>query len=81
MNDKITLKDCPFCGSDKISLCQWADTENPNTTWIECTNCGISQDSFHHEDAEDVKGIAIMMWNTRVVESVCSCCDERNYKN
>lgn len=60
------LLPCPFCGSDKVELSQWRDTENPNATWVECTNCGVMQDTFHHDDPNHVKGIASMMWNTRV---------------
>ena len=67
-NQELKLLDCPFCGG-KAAICQWRDTENPNATWVECTNCGVCQESKHDEDADFVKGIAAMLWNTRVPDT------------
>jgi uncharacterized Zn finger protein len=56
---------CPCCGSE-ARICQWRDTLDPNATWVECPECGIMTDSFHHADAEEAKAMAAAVWNRRV---------------
>jgi len=56
---------CPCCGSE-ARICQWRDTLDPMATWVECTECGIATDTFHHEDREEATAMAAAVWNRRV---------------
>jgi hypothetical protein len=60
------LKPCAHCGYE-ARLCQWRDTLEPNATWVECPDCGIMTDSFHHEDPEMAKEMAAAIWNRRAL--------------
>lgn len=52
------------CGAN-AALCQWRDTLKPNATWVECTNpdCGMTTDSYQHDDAEQAKAEVVRRWN------------------
>lgn len=51
-----TLKSCPFCGNEYISVIPSVDK---NVYWCKCEECGVSTKCF------DEKAKAVEFWNRR----------------
>lgn len=66
------LKDCPFCGSDRVKLC-W-DTVSLGdlcqTASVLCTNCGVSSKSCRSANEMEAKMEVIRIWNRRAGDFV-----------
>ena len=45
----------------KPTVRQWLYTLKPHATWIECS-CGVTTDSFHHDDPQEAKRLAWKAW-------------------
>jgi len=56
--ETVALKPCPFCGSQKVWLTDWA---NPA---IQCRNCHLVVDTESLMDEEEL----VERWNRRVEE-------------
>lgn len=57
---EIKLKECPFCGSDRLYITE-RNYFGENYCTISCIECHISQTGNEFETKED----AIEQWNTR----------------
>lgn len=54
------LKPCPFCGADKVAVCQ-SERANP-VFWVECISCNAETQPSTN------KAEAIAAWNTRATD-------------
>ena len=57
----MKLRECPFCGSDKVGFCPDEEQylESTITGFIWCNGCGFTSDSFYSEK------VAAKKWNRR----------------
>ncbi|MBU2647522.1 Lar family restriction alleviation protein [bacterium] len=60
------MKECPFCGSDKIRICVSKGPDGPDSYFCECETCGatgpIKEDIW---DTTDTDKKAVLRWNVR----------------
>lgn len=75
---EIKLKECPFCGSDRLYITE-RNYFGENYCTISCIECHISQTGNEFETKED----AIEQWNTRnpmdrIVERLEELADNSN---
>jgi len=68
IENKIKLKQCPFCGGDADLWGASGGGINDMTHWVSCTKCYCGTDVFGSESE------AVESWNSRVIENIkCDC--------